>query len=116
LADAGIRFTKALAMVDQSSLDQPADFFTKSILLDSRSSAGFGGSGQSFPWSLARRFVESHLDFRITLAGGLTSENVRQAITTVRPSGVDVTSGVEADFGRKDRHLVEAFIEAVHAA
>lgn len=116
LADADIRFTKALAMVDESSLQEPTDFFTKSILLDSRSTAGFGGTGRVFPWSLARRFIESHPELRVTLAGGLTPENVGEAIASVKPAGVDVTSGVEAGFGRKDRRLVEAFIAAVHAA
>ena len=115
LTKAGIRFTKALAMIDESSVAQSTDFSTTSILLDSRSPKGFGGTGRAFPWSLARRFIESHPEFRVTLAGGLTPENVRDAIAAVNPAGVDVTSGVEADFGRKDRRLVEAFIAAVHA-
>ena len=115
LADAGIRFTKALAMVDETSMAQPCDFSTKNILLDSRSSEGFGGTGRVFPWSLARRFADSHPEFRVTLAGGLTPENVRDAIAAVQPAAVDVTSGVEADFGRKDRSLVKAFIAAVQA-
>ena len=46
------------------------------------------------------------------LAGGLNAENVAEAVTTVRPRGVDVTSGVEASPGRKDHRLVGAFIEA----
>lgn len=116
LAQASIRFTKALAMIDESSVAQSTDFSTISILLDSRSPQGFGGTGRAFPWSLARRFIKSHPEFRVTLAGGLTPENVRDAIAAVNPAGVDVTSGVEADFGRKDRCLVEAFIAAVHAA
>ena len=116
LADARVRFTKALAMVDENSLQQPIDFYTKSILLDSRSPSGFGGSGNTFSWSLARTFVESHVDLKVILAGGLTPANVRSAVELVQPAGVDVTSGVEAGFGHKDRHLVEAFIAAVHAA
>ncbi|HJT81004.1 MAG TPA: phosphoribosylanthranilate isomerase, partial [Chthoniobacterales bacterium] len=65
LAGAGVRFTKALAMTDENSADQPIDFSTKSILLDSGTSAGFGGSGRVFPWSLARRFIELRPEFRV---------------------------------------------------
>jgi phosphoribosylanthranilate isomerase len=116
LSDAGVSFIKALPMANQDSLQQPIDYSTGTLLLDSRSESGFGGSGQTFPWSLARPFVELHSGLRILLAGGLTPQNVRLAIESVRPAGVDVTSGVEADFGRKDRRLVEAFIAAARAA
>jgi phosphoribosylanthranilate isomerase len=57
-----------------------------------------------------------HPALRILLAGGLTSQNVAEAIQLVRPAGVDVTSSVEADFGRKDRRLVADFISAARAA
>ena len=116
LANAGVVFTKALAMRDESSLRQPTSFSTDSILLDSGSPAGFGGSGQPFPWSLARRFIEEHPRFEVILAGGLTAENVGHAIDLVGPAGVDVTSGVEATFGRKDRARLQAFISAARLA
>jgi phosphoribosylanthranilate isomerase len=116
LAGSGISFIKAIAIVDEQSLGQPTDFATSNILLDSRTPAGFGGTGKTFPWSLARRFVEMYPQFRVTIAGGLTPENVAEAITAVRPSGVDVTSGVEASYGRKDRARLQAFIEAVVTA
>src|SRR5947199_361038 len=66
--------------------------------------------------TLARRFVEMHPQFRVTIAGGLTPENVGEAIAVVRPAGVDVTSGVEASYGRKDRGRLQAFVAAVIAA
>lgn len=116
LADCGITFTKAIRMVDEMSLEQQTDFGTRSFLLDSGSAKGFGGTGQTFPWSLARRFADAHPDSEIILAGGLTSENVRQAIAMVRPAGVDATSGVEATFGRKDHALLKAFISAAEKA
>jgi|tagenome__1003787_1003787.scaffolds.fasta_scaffold20775594_2 phosphoribosylanthranilate isomerase len=116
LAGTGIFFTKAIAMEDEQSLEQSTDFATSNILLDSRTSEGFGGTGKIFPWSLARRFVEMHPGFRVTIAGGLTPENVGEAINAVRPAGVDVTSGVEARYGRKDRCRLQAFIDAVAAA
>jgi phosphoribosylanthranilate isomerase len=116
LAKRGVSFTKALPMRDEMSLRQPCRFSTESILLDSGRAESFGGSGQTFPWSLARRFIEAHPEFQVILAGGLTPENVAEAIGLVRPAGVDVTSGVEAGFGRKDRRLLEAFISAAGTA
>lgn len=116
LAEAGISFTKALPMRDEKSLDQPTEFFTKSVLLDSATSQGFGGTGRTFPWSIARRFVQAHPELRVILAGGLTPENVGDAIATVRPAGVDVTSGVEAEIGRKEPERLRAFIAAAKGA
>jgi len=116
LAERGIVFTKAIPINDDTSLQQPTDFATQSLLLDSESAKGFGGTGEPFPWSLARRFAEAHPDVEIILAGGLTPENVGEAIAMVRPAGVDVTSGVEASFGRKDHALLRAFISAAKKA
>jgi phosphoribosylanthranilate isomerase len=112
LTHAGVQFTKALPITGENSLIQFTDFHTPSILLDSRSAEGFGGTGRSFPWSLAYRFIADHPHFRVILAGGLTPENVVEAIATAQPAGVDVTSGVEASVGRKDRRRLAAFISA----
>jgi len=116
LAERAILFTKALPMRDEASLKQPTGFSTDSILLDSETGSAFGGSGQTFPWSLARQFVQAHPRFRVILAGGLTAENVAEAIGVVEPAGIDVTSGVEANFGRKDRSRLQAFMSAAHQA
>jgi len=116
LAEAGISFTKALPMKDEKSLDQATKFFTRSVLLDSATAHGFGGTGRTFPWSLAGRFVQAHPELSVILAGGLTPENVGEAIATVRPAGVDVTSGIEAEMGRKDSKRVQAFIAAAKSA
>jgi phosphoribosylanthranilate isomerase len=70
------------------------------------------GSGKVFDWSLA----EAPDGCRLVLAGGLHSGNVADAIATVRPWGVDVATGVEAEPGRKDARKVKAFIEAARAA
>jgi len=112
LAEKNVSFTKAVPMRNEHSLSQPTVFSTDSILLDSSSRSGFGGTGEVFPWSLAARFVDDHPSFRVILAGGLTPENVAEAIHTVRPAGVDVTTGVELAPGRKDRARVQAFIAA----
>lgn len=80
------------------------------FLLDSYSAESPGGTGQAVDWSAARAFVERSPK-PVLLAGGLTPENVADAIRQVRPWGVDVSTGVEQRPGRKDLRLVEEFIE-----
>jgi phosphoribosylanthranilate isomerase len=116
LAESGVCFAKAIPMVAESSLLQAVHFFTCRILLDSSSDAGFGGTGRTFPWLLAERFTKEHPDFEVILAGGLTPENVAEAVTRVQPFGIDVTTGVEASPGRKDRQRLRAFIAAARSA
>ncbi len=82
-------------------------------LLDAPS-AGRGGSGTTFDWSLAARAVAG--GHRVILAGGLTPANVAAAIAAVHPFAVDVASGVERAPGHKDPDLVIAFIAAVRGA
>lgn len=84
------------------------------ILLDTWSREAPGGTGRTFPWSMAAGLRPQVA--RLILAGGLTSDNVAEAIRTVRPFAVDVCSSVEAAPGRKDEAKVRAFVEAVRAA
>ena len=67
-----------------------------------------GGTGETFNWDLAIEVIK--LGRPVFLAGGLTPENVGEAVRRVRPYGVDVSSGVEAAPGRKDRAKVRAFV------
>jgi phosphoribosylanthranilate isomerase len=83
------------------------------FLLDARDGARYGGTGKVFEWSLAGPVQKLR---PIILAGGLRPENVAEAIRTVRPYGVDVSSGVESRPGRKDRALLRAFIDEVRNA
>jgi len=116
LMEEGIRFEKALPVTGLDSLANVPDFFTRNLLLDSGAAGEFGGSGQTFPWGIARDFVLAHPDLRVILAGGLTPENVAEAVAMVRPFGVDVTSGVESAPGRKDHGRLRAFIAAARAS
>ncbi|CAN5419467.1 phosphoribosylanthranilate isomerase [soil metagenome] len=93
-------------------LDDPDSYGADALLIDSPRP----GSGETFDWDLADRLPPGH---RIILAGGLTPENVADAIGTVGPWGVDVASGVEAargEPGQKDARKVKAFIDAAKAA
>lgn len=81
----------------------PCDYY----LLDSPIGAYRGGNGTAFDWNLV---TDTELDPRkVILAGGLTPENVGQAIVTAKPAGVDVSSGVETD-GKKDLAKIKKFI------
>ncbi|HWW91918.1 MAG TPA: phosphoribosylanthranilate isomerase [Vicinamibacteria bacterium] len=84
------------------------------LLLDTQEGGAPGGTGRSFDWSRARGLGE-RVGF-LMLAGGLTPENVADAIAVVRPHAVDVSSGVESAPGRKDPRRVRAFVEAVRRA
>ncbi len=85
--------------------------FVDAFLVDSYSADSPGGTGRVGDWAAARAFVE-RCGKPVVLAGGLTPENVAEAIRTVRPWGVDVSSGVELSPGRKDLKKAEEFIRA----
>jgi phosphoribosylanthranilate isomerase len=80
------------------------------FLVDRYSAESPGGTGRTVDWSRAREFVE-RCGKPVLLAGGLTPDNVAEAIRRVRPWGVDVSSGVESRPGRKDLERVRRFIE-----
>lgn len=84
------------------------------LMVDAYSPAAYGGTGHRADWSLARQ-AAVHTP-RLLLAGGLTPDNVIDSMHSVQPWGVDVSSGVEAEPGRKDHAKVRAFIAAVRAA
>jgi phosphoribosylanthranilate isomerase len=112
LAEKKIRFAKAIPVTDGSSLNDLPSFSTGTVVLDSARGGHFGGSGRAFPWEIARHFVQANPQLRVVLAGGLTPENVAEAVALVRPFGVDVTSGVESSAGVKDYGRLRAFIGA----
>ena len=115
LAAEQVRFSKAVAVTDRASLAHLPFFSTKALVLDSQDKGRFGGTGRTFPWEIAREFRDANPEVQVILAGGLTPENVAEAVRIVRPFGVDVTSGVEAVYGRKDHGRLRAFIDAAHA-
>jgi phosphoribosylanthranilate isomerase len=83
------------------------------LLLDARAE-GFGGSGQRIDWSLAQEARRFGLP--VWVAGGLSPDNVGEAVRRATPAGVDVASGVESAPGVKDLARVRAFVAAVRAA
>ncbi|WP_041382438.1 phosphoribosylanthranilate isomerase [Spiribacter curvatus] len=106
----GHRYLKAIGMAGGDpwavARDHPQ---AAGLLLDGHPPGAAGGSGEAFDWG--QPLPGSH---RIIVAGGLRVDNVAQAVQTIRPWGVDCSSGVESSPGIKDRRLVAAFIEEVH--
>jgi phosphoribosylanthranilate isomerase len=85
------------------------------VLIDSRTTAAMGGTGVAYDWGLAKTAFKNAQARRLVVAGGLTPENVGEAIGALRPWGVDVVSGVEAEAGRKDAVKVREFVERARA-
>jgi phosphoribosylanthranilate isomerase len=113
------RWVQAFRIRDESGLDEIAAALKKAIpealLLDTYHKDKLGGSGETFNWELAKE-AKARFRLPILLAGGLTPENVGDAIAAVRPYAVDVSSGVEAEPGRKDHAKLKAFLRAVRRA
>ena len=106
----GLMSMKAFRVRDAASLQAVLGYHTDAWLLDAYTPDKPGGTGETFNWDLA---LEARAWGRpIFLAGGLTPENVAEAVRRARPYAVDVSSGVEAAPGRKDHAKVRAFIQA----
>jgi phosphoribosylanthranilate isomerase len=105
---------KAFRIKNAESLKRLPEFKTDAWLLDAHVADKPGGTGAQFNWDLA---IEAQkLGRPIFLAGGLTPENVADAVRKVHPYGVDVSSGVESSPGKKDHAKVRAFIQAAKNA
>lgn len=101
-----LKIIKALRVRDAASLAR-ADEYPVDLLLDAWSDQAYGGTGHSFDWQLARELAARR---SIILAGGLRPDNVAEAVATIKPYAVDVSSGVELTPGKKDHGKVAEFI------
>ncbi len=104
-----VRFVIQGFAAGSSALDRAVEHGADVVMVD----APEPGSGRLFDWTLIDGVSVRE---RLLLAGGLTAENVAEAITLIRPWGVDVSTGVEREAGRKDAVKMKAFIEAARAA
>jgi phosphoribosylanthranilate isomerase len=105
-----VPYWKAFRLKDEKTLELMKKYKCDYYLVDTFLTQAYGGTGVTGNWELAR---EAKKMGKIILAGGLTPENVADAIRTVKPDGVDVASGVEEKPGRKDAAKVERFISNV---
>jgi phosphoribosylanthranilate isomerase len=103
--------TAAADLIESEAQYRAASPWFSSLLLDTWVDA-YGGAGKVFDWSL----IPKELAPRVVLSGGLSVQNVTDAVMRVRPFAVDISSGVEASKGIKDARKIAAFIDAVRAA
>ena len=101
--------------LDRMGVEEADAYPVMALLIDKYNDEMPGGTGEVADWEKAAQFVEASKR-KVMLAGGLNPENVGEAIRQVRPFGVDVSSGVEREPGRKDLEKVEAFIRESRAA
>ena len=104
-------YIKAVGMSGQNDITDFAKQYTtaRGLLLDSHAIGEDGGSGHVFDWGT----IPKNIQGQIALAGGLTADNVAEAISQVRPFAVDISSGVESSGGIKDEALIKAFMNEV---
>lgn len=107
------KVVKAFRVKDESVLPLLPRYKASAYLLDSYEAARQGGTGRTFSWDIARRATQYG---PIILSGGLTPENVLQAIRLVQPYAVDVSSGVESSPGKKDRNKLRLFLKTAKGA
>jgi phosphoribosylanthranilate isomerase len=110
---ANFTLIRAVAVTDGFRPDDLRDLGVKAVLLDAYDANLLGGTGKPFDWRVAR---QANRFATIILAGGLSPENVGEAIREVRPFAVDVASGVEASPGIKDASKLRAFFREVERA
>jgi phosphoribosylanthranilate isomerase len=112
----GLRILRVVHFAPGATI--PDDANVDAFLIDSRTATAVGGTGVAYDWRLAARtlFRKAKARERLIAAGGLTPENVAEAIARLKPWGVDVVSGVEAAPGRKDAAKVRAFVTNARAA
>jgi phosphoribosylanthranilate isomerase len=117
LALPGVKLVQVIHVQGEASLEEAraAAHHADALLLDSGNPSlavkELGGTGRAHDWRVSRRIVES-VAVPVFLAGGLNPGNVREAMATVRPFGIDVCSGLRSD-GRLDEHKLAAFAASV---
>ena len=102
---------KAIHVKDKMPQAEVLDEYSsaKFLLLDTYNEKESGGTGEKFDWSIAKRIIEG-TDQRVVLAGGLNPANIEDAVRSINPFGVDVSSGVELSPGQKDLKKVWRFV------
>ena len=109
---AGIRVIKAIGVRNSADIERAGDFEVDAILLDAHAPVVFGGTGETFDWSLALDFKKRFPNTSTILAGGINSDNAAMAISQVQPAALDIASGAESSPGVKDFTKVKKLLEA----
>jgi phosphoribosylanthranilate isomerase len=110
----GLRILRVVHFEQDALL--PGDADADGFLIDSRTATAVGGTGRAYDWNVAAATLfQNPQDRPLVAAGGLTPENVAEAIARLKPWGVDVASGVESAPGKKDAAKVRAFVANARA-
>ena len=98
---------KAVRIKNEASLSVMDQYNVAGFLLDTFSNKQYGGTGETFDWSL----INEQIDTPIILSGGLNPDNILDAIDSVNPAAIDVNSGVELSPGKKDHQKINLLFE-----
>jgi len=104
---------KTLSVDEKFEAQKCLEYEVDAIMLDAKHPNLRGGTGQVIDWSIARSIQQ--LGVKVILAGGLSPENVQEAIKVVKPYAVDACSALESDPGKKDQQKVSTFIQTIRA-
>jgi phosphoribosylanthranilate isomerase len=113
-----VPWIRAVRVQSPECLESALAYDTPWLLLDAFSAGAYGGTGSRVDWAVASTFINNQPSRRVTLAGGLTVENVTAAVKSVRPFAVDVASGVESSGNprKKDPRRMQDFIQSAKRA
>ena len=106
-----LKVIKAVHVLGEESIKLAKEYekVADAILLDSRTEDRLGGTGKVHDWEISKRIVEE-VNIPVILAGGLSPDNVREAVEKVRPYGVDANSRLKGEKGFKDRKKIREFV------
>jgi phosphoribosylanthranilate isomerase len=113
---AGVKVIKAIGVKNPEDIERAGGFDVDAILLDAHAPIVFGGTGETFDWSLALDFKKRFSNTSMILAGGITPQNAAMAISQVKPAALDIASGAEVSPGVKDFTKVQQLLDACRNA
>jgi len=110
LQDRGFEVIKAVRVKSKSDIEKYQEYPADYLMFDTYSPGAHGGTGKTFDWSLLNRSQIHHAFF---LSGGLNKENIKEAVSTLKPHGIDISSHLESAPGVKDPEKIREFFEVL---
>jgi len=110
LQDRGFEVIKAVRVQSKSDIEKYLEYPADYLMFDAYSPDEHGGTGKTFDWNLLNRSQIHHAFF---LSGGLNKDNVKEAVSVLKPHGIDISSGLESSPGVKDPEKIREFFEVL---
>jgi phosphoribosylanthranilate isomerase len=107
-----LQIIKAVELINEDDLNHALNYDVAALLVDSRHAGLYGGTGRKANWELACRIKNKK---PLILSGGLSEENIAEALQTVTPTALDINSGVEAEPGKKDHAKLTLIFDIIRA-